>query len=283
MKLSVINSVFLGTEVDPYSEGITMVKELGFDSIDICPTEGELNDAQIKSIIEHARRNDLPVTALTTILFGFFDPNRAARNFSIDLGKRQVDLTALLGAGTMQIVNGEYFWQLETGFDKSWIFGKAVEGTRAVGEHAAAVGVKIAIELEPFPMSIVNSIDAMDEFLRAVDLPETVLANVDCSHLFLAGILPKKIQRLKGRIAHVHISDAIDKHGDLPPGRGKAPLQDYIDQLKIAGFEGTVACELEWPPDPSRAGLRAWVGEAGQQTAVLLERAGVRRRDSTAV
>jgi sugar phosphate isomerase/epimerase len=99
---------------------------------------------------------------------------------------------------------------------------------------------------------------------------------VDCSHLFLANIPPSEIQRLKGRIAHVHISDAIDKHGDLPPGRGKAPLQDYIHELAKAGFDGTVACELEWPPDPTRQGIINWAKEAGDATAKLLANAGVR-------
>jgi sugar phosphate isomerase/epimerase len=181
-----------------------------------------------------------------------------------------------MGANNMLIVNGEYFWQLETGFNKDWIFNMAVEGTRAVGEHAEAVDIKIAIELEPFRMSIVNSVDSMDAFLKAVDLPNTVMANIDCSHLFLAKIPPEAIQRLKGHIAHVHISDAIDKHGDLPPGRGKAPLQEYINQLKIAGFDGSVSCELEWPPDPSRAGVLSWVKEAGHATAKLLANANAR-------
>jgi len=181
-----------------------------------------------------------------------------------------------MGAHNMLIVNGEYFWQLETGFDKDWIFNNAVEGTRFLGEYAEALGLKIAVELEPFKMSLVNSIDSMDKFLSAIDMPDVVQANVDCSHLYLADIPPREIQRLKGRIAHVHISDCEDVHGDLPPGRGKAPLQEYVNELKKAGFDGTISCELEWPPDPSRSGVLAWAKEAGDATAALMRKAGVR-------
>lgn len=276
MKLGIINSVFFGTEVDAYGDGIEEIAKLGFDTIDIYPADGEMSSQQLANVRRLTKQHNLPVAGGVAIIFGFFDPNKPARQFAVDLGKRLVDLTALMGANNMLIVNGEYFWQLETGFDKDWIFNAAVEGTRAVGEHAEAVGIKIAIELEPFKMSIVNSIDTMEAFLNAVDLPNTVQANIDCSHLFLANIAPSEIQRLKGRIAHVHISDAIDKHGDLPPGRGKAPLQEYINELAKAGFNGSVSCELEWPPDRSRAGVLAWAKEAGDATAALLKNAGVR-------
>lgn len=274
MKLGIINSAFFGTPIDAYAEGVELVKKLGFDTIDIYPADGEMSDAQLTSVKKLTKELNLPIRGVPAIIFGFFDPNKAAREFSKDLGKRLVDLSANLGAHNMLIVNGEYFWQLETGFNKDWIFNCAVEGTRAVGEHAEAVGIKIAIELEPFKMSIVNSIDSMEAFLNAVDLPNTVMANIDCSHLFLANIPPSEIQRLKGRIAHVHISDAIDQHGDLPPGRGKAPLQDYVNELAKAGFDGSVACELEWPPDLSREGVTAWIKEAGEATARLMRNAG---------
>jgi sugar phosphate isomerase/epimerase len=276
MKLGIINSVFFGSEIDGFGDGIEEIKRLGFDTIDIYPQDGEMSSKQLAAVKRITRDCGLPIGGTVAIIFGFFDPNKPAREFSKDLGKRLVDLTALLGADNMLIVNGEYFWQLETGFTKDWIFNMAVEGTRAVGEHAEAVGVKVAIELEPFKMSIVNSIDTMEAFLNAVDLPNTVQANIDCSHLHLAGIAPSEIQRLAGRIAHVHISDAISTHGDLPPGRGKAPLQDYINELKKAGFNETVAIELEWPPDPTRQGILDWVKEAGDATAKLMANAGAR-------
>lgn len=276
MKTGIINSVFFGTEIDPYGEGIKLVKELGFDTIDIYPADGEISAEQMANVKRYSKEYDIPISGGVALIFGYFSPNAPERKFAKQLGRDLVDIAAEMGADNILIVNGEYFWQLETGFTKDWIFNMAVEGTRDMGEHAAKSGLKVAVELEPFRMSIVNSIDSMDAFLSAIDLPETVMANVDCSHLHLAGIPPTEIQRLKGRIAHVHISDAIDTHGDLPPGRGTAPMQEYIDQLKIAGFDGVVACELEWPPDPSREGVLAWAKEAGDATAQLMRNAGVR-------
>jgi len=102
------------------------------------------------------------------------------------------------------------------------------------------------------------------------------MANVDCSHLHLADTPARAIQKLKGRIAHVHFSDALDKHGDLPPGRGKAPLKEYLNQLKTAGFEGSVTIELEWPPDSSKDGVISWVREAYEKTNEMMQELNAR-------
>lgn len=276
MKLGIINSVYLGTEIDPYTEGIRVTKEIGYDTIDIYPADGEMTDEQIKNTRKYTKEVGLPIRSVPLILFGLFDPNRSAREHSVDIGRRILDLAAILGADNMLLVNGEYFWQLETGFNKDWIWNSVVEGVRKIGEHADAIGMRVAIELEPFKMSLINSIDTMDAFLKAVDLPEVVMANVDCSHLDLAGIPPEAIQTLKGRIAHVHFSDAQTQHGDLPPGRGKAPLKQYLDQLNRAGFDGSVTIELEWPPDPSKAGVRAWAAEAYEKTNQMMQELGAR-------
>ena len=276
MKLGLINSVWLGTSIDPYSEGISVTKQIGFDTIDVLPVEGELSGAQLKSVKDNARQAGLPIRSIPLILFGLFDPNRSARLHSVEIGRRLVDLASLLEADNVLIVNGEYFWQLETGFTREWIWNTLVEGMHQIGQHAAAAGIRIAIELEPFRMSIVNSIDSMDALLKAVDLPGVVMANVDCSHLFLAKTPPEEIQKLRGRIAHVHLSDAIDKHGDLPPGRGRAPLKAYLAELATAGFQGSVSIELEWPPDSSREGVIRWVTEAYEQSDKMMKELGIR-------
>lgn len=276
MKLGIISSVALGTEVDPYSEVIHMIKDIGYDTVDVYPADGEMNAEEIAAVKQALSETGLTPVSVPLILFGLFDPNKSAREHALEIGRRTVDLANELGAQNVLLVNGEYFWQLETGFNEEWIWNSVVEGTRKIGEYAQENGVNIAIELEPFDMSIIRTIDGMEKFLNEVDLPDTVRANIDCSHLYLADTPPSAIQQLKGRIEHVHFSDAEDQHGDLPPGRGGAPLKEYLAELDKAGFDGTVAIELEWPPDPSKDGVRAWAAEAYEATAKMMDELGIR-------
>ena len=145
----------------------------------------------------------------------------------------------------------------------------AVEGARSLGEYAATMDLEVAVELEPFELSIVNTVDRMDRFLRDVD-HAAVRANVDISHLVLAHDEPAALGKLRGRIAHVHLSDCDGKrHGDLPPGRGVVPFEPYLSALQAAGFAGAVSIELEYSPEPDK--IEDWVREAYGATDRLMK------------
>ena len=139
---------------------------------------------------------------------------------------------------------------------------------------AANLGVEVAIELEPFHLSIVNTLDKMVQFLNDVNHP-AVRANMDISHLALAQTPAADIHRLKGRIAHCHFSDCDGKkHGDLPPGRGVVDFVPYLSALKQVAFDGTVSIELEYSPEPDK--IVDWVSEAYRETSRLMQGLGVR-------
>ncbi len=115
----------------------------------------------------------------------------------------------------------------------------------------------------------------MSRFLDDVGHP-AVKANLDISHLALARQPASSIARLKGRVAHVHISDCDGKvHGDLPPGRGVVDFPPYLEAIKGLDIpEATVSIELEYSPEPSR--IEEWVAEAYAKTAALMRDAGLR-------
>src|SRR5204863_7428402 len=143
------------------------------------------------------------------------------------------------------LVLGEYIWKQQV-IPPAEQWRWAVENTRALGQHAADLGLEIAIELEPFDLSLINSIGQMISFLDDVGLPN-VRANCDISHLHLVQTPFEEVQKLKDRIAHVHLSDCDGKvHGDLPPGRGCTPIQEYLAQIQKTGYDGVVSIELEY-------------------------------------
>ena len=150
----------------------------------------------------------------------------------------------------------------------------AVKHLKTLGDYAGKLGLQIALELEPFHLSLLNSVDAMVRFIDECDQP-AVRANIDISHLVLAKIPPQELRRLKGKAAHVHISDCDGRvHGDLPPGRGVVPFAPYLKEIKDLGIDGTISIELEYSPQPEM--IVDWVKEAYRETDKLLQEAGLR-------
>ena len=156
--------------------------------------------------------------------------------------------------------------------EEQWQTG--VGHLRNLADRAAELGLEIAIELEPFPLSLVNNVDTMVRFLDDVAHP-AVKANIDVSHLVLADVAPEELRRLKGRTAHVHISDCDGKvHGDLPPGRGVVSFEPYLREIKDLEIDGVVSVELEYSPEPDR--IVEWVEEAYTATDRLMRDVGLR-------
>jgi sugar phosphate isomerase/epimerase len=134
--------------------------------------------------------------------------------------------------------------------------------------------LQIALELEPFKLSLLSNVDNMVRFIDDVNHP-AVQANIDVSHMQLANVKPEELRRLKGKAIHVHISDCDGKvHGDLPPGRGVVNFAPYLQEIKALGIDGAMSIELEYSPEPAK--IAEWVKEAYMATDRLMREAGLR-------
>lgn len=272
VKLGLINSVWLGTAIGT-TEGIELTRQIGFDTIDVFADPLEIGALERRSIRKTCQREGLPVVSVVCCALGIADFNRAVRTFHVDRAKAFMDFACELEAKNLLLVLGEYIWQQEVIAPKDqWHW--AVEQVQELAEHANGLGLEIAIELEPFQLSIVNNMSRLTQFLDEVNRPE-VRANVDISHLALAGDAAEQIQKLAGRITHVHLSDCDGKrHGDLPPGRGSVDFPPYLKSLSQAGFTGTVSIELEYAPDPGQ--IVEWVREAYTSTDKIMQSLAIR-------
>lgn len=272
MKLGLINSAWMGTSVNT-AEGIRRTKEIGFDSIDVFADPLDIDIKERRLIKDTCGEVGLPVVSVCCVALGIADFNPSVQRFHVTRCKAYLDFVYELEARNMVLVLGEYIWQQEVIQPKAqWQF--AVDNVRTLGAYAATLGVEIAIELEPFKLSLVNNLDKMVQFLTDVDHP-AVRANLDISHLALSNSPPESVPNLAGRIAHVHFSDCDGKvHGDLPPGRGTVNFIPYLQQLKNLGFDGTISIELEYSPQPEM--IVEWVTEAYRETNRLMQSLGIR-------
>jgi len=272
MKLGLINSAWLGTAVGT-AEGIRLTKEIGFDTIDIFADPLEIGASERRLIRHTCRDACLPVRSVVGITLGIADFNAAVRKFHLQRAMAYLDLVYELEAANFLIVLGEYIWERQV-IPAAEQWNWAVEGLQALGKYAEGMGLEIAIEIEPFQLSIINSVEKMSRFLDDVAC-RAVGANIDISHLVLAHDQPERISRLAGRIVHAHLSDCDGKvHGDLPPGRGCVPFEAYLVALRDAGFNGTVSIELEYSPEPDK--IVDWVREAYQGADAIMSSLRIR-------
>jgi len=273
MKLGLINSAFSQVGVE-FEEGIRHTSEIGFDTVDVFAEAWNISQAEKDRIRTVCESYDLPIISVPVCSLGVADFNEPVRRFHVERTKSYVDFARDIGAKNVLYVLGEYIWQQEV-IPPSDQWGWAVEGTREIGDYAREVGIEIVVELEPFKLSLINSIDKMVRFLHDVN-SAAVFANIDISHVVLAGDAPPKVRELKGLARHVHISDCDGRvHGDLPPGHGVVDFPAYLREIKALEMDGVISIELEYSPEPEK--IVDWVKEAYEATSELMEKAGLRR------
>jgi sugar phosphate isomerase/epimerase len=272
MKLGIINSAFDQAGVDTLT-GLGHIARIGFDCVDIFTEPGKLDAAERRGIGNFCASHNLPIASLPVVAIGLIDFNDPVREYHIERCKGFIDLAAEWGAGNILLVLGEYLWQREViPPTEQWRW--AIESCRILGDYAASQGVEIALELEPFRLSLLNNIDEMSRFITECNHPQ-VRANIDISHLVLADNGPEELSKLQGQAIHVHISDCDGKvHGDLPPGRGIVKFAPYLQAIKELEIDGVVSIELEYSPEPSR--IVEWVEEAYHATDRLMQQVGLR-------
>jgi D-psicose/D-tagatose/L-ribulose 3-epimerase len=274
-KLGLIDSAWFGSQYEG-PPGRQEAKTIGFDSLDLFIgfDPGRMTPDERRNYVADARGVDLPIISLVCTCLGLSDFNPAVRSYHIERAKSVLDLASgFSSAKNLCFVPGEYMFQRRLlPAESEWKL--VVDATQQVGRHAAERRLELAIELLPFEFAFIRTLDDMERFLDDVGL-ENVKATVDISHFWLMRIPPGALNRLKGRIAHVHISDCDGlNHGDLPPGRGNTPFGEYLSAIRDAGFSGAASVELEFPPDSSQ--MRDWVGEAYTSTLREMRAVGVR-------
>lgn len=272
MKLGIINSAFSQAGVET-ATGLEHIARIGFDCVDIFTEAMSITTNEKTMISKTCERLDLPMISLPVVALGLIDFNEPIRDFHVDRCKKFIDLAKDFDAKNILLVLGEYLWQREViAPNAQWQW--AISACRRLGDYADEKNIDIALELEPFRLSLLNNVKSMAAFVEECAHPR-VKANIDISHLVLADVSPIEVKDLAGKAIHVHLSDCDGKvHGDLPPGRGIVKFAPYLQAIKELAIDGAISIELEYSPDPKS--IVPWVEEAYRETAKLMTRIGLR-------
>ena len=272
MKLGIINSAFQQAGIDT-ATGLKHIARIGFDTVDIFTEALGISNREISLVARAAQKWRLPIISLPVVAVGLIDFNEPVRRFHVDRCKRFIDLARDWDGKNILLVLGEYLWQREV-IPPAAQWQWAVATCRQLGDYAAKKKIDIALELEPFRLSLLNNVNEMVRFVDECAHPR-VRANIDISHLVLSDTSPADLKKLKGKAIHVHLSDCDGKvHGDLPPGRGVVKFAPYLQAIKELKIDGVVSIELEYSPNPDQ--IVEWVEEAYRETAKLMALAGLR-------
>lgn len=272
MQLGLINSAWVQAGKGT-AYGIRMTKEIGFDSIDVFVDPLDVDIKERRLIKRECDAVGLPIVSIACVAVGLIDFNPSVQRFHLQRCRAYLDLAYEYEAQNVLLVLGEYIWNREViPPEEQWNIG--VSHLKSLGDHAADLGVQIALELEPFKLSLLNNVPNMVRFIDEVGHP-AVKANIDVSHLQLAGTKPEELRQFKDKAIHVHISDCDGKvHGDLPPGRGVVDFEPYLKEIADLGIDGAISIELEYSPEPDK--IVDWVREAYTSTDRLMKAVGLR-------
>jgi sugar phosphate isomerase/epimerase len=272
MKLGIINSAFQQVGVDTVT-GLEHIARIGFDTVDIFTEAIDIPIREVRLVADTTAKLGLPIISLPVVALGLIDFNEPVRKFHIERCKKFIDLAQTWGAKNILLVLGEYIWQREViPAHAQWNWG--LEACRQLGDYADGKKLSIALELEPFRLSLLNSVDAMVRFVDECAHPR-VRANIDVSHLVLSDSSPADVAKFRGKAIHVHLSDCDGKvHGDLPPGRGVVKFAPYLQAIKELQLDGVVSIELEYSSEPDK--IVEWVTDAYYEAARLMKLVGLR-------
>src|SRR5262249_14421254 len=148
--------------------GIRMTKEIGFDTIDIFADPLDIDIRERRLIKRECDRAGLPIVSIACVATGLVDFNPSVQRFHRERCRAYLDLAYEYEARNLLLVLGEYIWQQEViPPAEQWQTG--VRNLRELGEYADRLGLQIALELEPFKLSLINNVEQMVRFLEDVN------------------------------------------------------------------------------------------------------------------
>lgn len=267
--------------VSPFSSEtldlIDRVAGMGFDCIELC-----IEDPATIDVDRIARR--LQQAGIAPLVCGAFGPDRdvssgdpAVRRNGLAYIKRCVDIAEALGAptvaGPMYSATGKTALVEAQERRQQWDW--ATENLREAADHAAAAGVRLAIEpLNRFETDLVNTVEQGVDLVTRIGRDNVGLL-LDTFHMNIEErSVPHAIRRAGPHLFHFHVC-ASDRG---VPGRDHLPWAEIRTALNAVGYAGPWVIEAFNPGirEIARA-VSLWRPLAESQDAIAVDGLGFLR------
>jgi len=179
----------------------------------------------------------------------------AKRQTTLDYMKRCGEFQLALGGRQVLVCWGCGVHEAAMMPEQAWL--NTVSSLREYAEWALDKGLLIDLELDPHVYFVVNNMVKMAQVIEDVGM-SNVFPNVDIGHLCITREAPHRLEKLRDRILHVHLSETDTyEHTNSILGTGKADFKAYVDKVLELGIEENCAHYGE----PCVAGIE--MGEPG--------------------
>jgi sugar phosphate isomerase/epimerase len=166
-------------------------------------------------------------------------PDPAKRRETMDYMKACGEFQLELGGKQVLICWGCGVHQSDMLPEQAWL--NTVSSIREYAEWALDKGILIDLELDPHVYFVVNDTVKMARVIEDVGMPN-VFPNVDIGHLCITREAPNRLDKLRDRMLHVHLSETDTyEHTNSILGSGKADFRAYIDRVVALGIEENCA------------------------------------------
>jgi sugar phosphate isomerase/epimerase len=224
--------------------------EISYDSVELTP--GAPGTAAVRDMLE---QHDVECLGSISLMFEGRDlihADPAVRASSVDYLKRCITMVKELrggaAGGTMSIVPSEVGKvKAMASPEEEWAW--AVDGLKAVREHAAQEGVRIALEaLNRFETNFINRHD--QALLLAQEVGDDVGVCLDVYHMNQeeADML-QAFRNVGDRLFDVHVAD----NNRMACGQGQLDWAGIFGVLKEIGYDGSITVEFVPPLDRTPA------------------------------
>ena len=217
------------------------LKATGYDGVEIPVFEGTPDDFErLGALLDDVGLERTTISVIPSADVDPLSPDADARRAAVGFLDNLVDCTQALGAdqiaGPLHQVLGQFSGQPPTGDERA----RALEVHREVGEHAAAAGVRIALEaVNRFETYFANTMSDLCAYLDELDHP-AITGMYDTFHANIEERDPIAAyeQHLR-HISYVHVSE--NDRG--VPGRGHVPWAQTFEAIRRSGYDGWVTIE----------------------------------------
>jgi sugar phosphate isomerase/epimerase len=163
-----------------------------------------------------------------TVRLKVLDYMKQCCEFQLELGGHQVLVCGGCGVHRPDILR-----------EQAWV--NSIDTIRELAQWGLDKGILVDVEIEPQVYFLLNSTDKAARMIEDIGLPN-VFINLDIGHLVLNREAPSRIEKMKNRIIHIHLSDTEGlEHTNSILGTGCVDFRSYVMKAIELGIEQNCA------------------------------------------